>query len=256
MIYLTRNVGTAIETLNNLLRFANSRARSSKTSSLFHPMCYRWKIKHSKPVWRHTACWHVLCWGGDSSYRYYRSYVTSPPYTPDENYFGPPEELVILCSNFSSSLLSSRNGCPVQSSSWTMISPYLQRPMLRTIWADIMILQRWFCYVGMWARCCQNWQIAFTINAVGNGLSPIDSLLLLCGIKVLALRMNRQRSTPSLIAKYLHSLRFHVTTLVLMEPRKRDPRTDHRQKWCSVELWTGSKLLSESIVAGVRPDIL
>ena len=145
MIYLTRNVGTAIETLNNLLRFANSRARSSKTSSLFHPMCYRWKIKHSKPVWRHTACWHVLCWGGDSSYRYYRSYVTSPPYTPDENYFGPPEELVILCSNFSSSLLSSRNGCPVQSSSWTMISPYLQRPMLRTIWADIMI-----SWLGSW----------------------------------------------------------------------------------------------------------
>jgi len=117
-----------------------------------------------------------------------------------------------------------------------------------------MILQRWICYVGMWARCYQNWQIAFTINAVGNGLSPIDSLLLLCGIKVLALRMNRQQSTPSLIAKYLHSLRFHVTTLVLMDTQ--EERSTHRSQTEVVQCWAldWEQIACESIVAGVRPE--
>jgi len=111
-----------------------------------------------------------------------------------------------------------------------------------------MILQRWFCYVGMWARCCQDWQIAFTINAAGHGLSPIDSLLLLCGIKVLSLCMNHQQSTPSLIANLCQL--FWSWWI----PRKRDPHTGYKQKWCSIELWTGSKLLSESIVVDVRPE--
>jgi len=73
-----------------------------------------------------------------------------------------------------------------------------------------IILQRWFFYVEMWARCCQNWQIVFIINAVRNGLSPIDSLLLLwCFYFAWIANKALYLLLPN-IYKYLHSLGFHV----------------------------------------------
>lgn len=52
--------------------------------------------------------------------------------------------------------------------------------------------------------------MAFTINSIGNGLSPFDSFLLLRGIKTMALRMERQQATACLVAAYLHQLGFKV----------------------------------------------
>lgn len=50
--------------------------------------------------------------------------------------------------------------------------------------------------------------MAFTINSVGNGLSPFDSFLLLRGVKTLAIRMDRQQSTALLVAQMLSKLGF------------------------------------------------
>ena len=50
--------------------------------------------------------------------------------------------------------------------------------------------------------------IAFTINAVGNALTPFDSFLLLRGTKTLAIRMDRQQSTAMLVAQMLSKLGF------------------------------------------------
>ena len=52
--------------------------------------------------------------------------------------------------------------------------------------------------------------MAFTINSIGNGLSPFDSFLLLRGIKTMAIRMERQQATACLVASYLHNLGFKV----------------------------------------------
>lgn len=51
-------------------------------------------------------------------------------------------------------------------------------------------------------------QMAFTINAVGNALTPFDSFLLLRGIKTLAIRMDRQQSSAMLVAQMLSKLGF------------------------------------------------
>lgn len=50
--------------------------------------------------------------------------------------------------------------------------------------------------------------MAFTINAVGNALTPFDSFLLLRGIKTLAVRMDRQQSSAMLVAQMLSKLGF------------------------------------------------
>ena len=50
--------------------------------------------------------------------------------------------------------------------------------------------------------------MAFTINAVGNALTPFDSFLLLRGTKTLAIRMDRQQSTAMLVAQMLQRLGF------------------------------------------------
>lgn len=52
--------------------------------------------------------------------------------------------------------------------------------------------------------------MAFTINSIGNGLSPFDSFLLLRGIKTMAIRLERQQATACLVAAYLHNLGFKV----------------------------------------------
>lgn len=52
--------------------------------------------------------------------------------------------------------------------------------------------------------------IAFTINSIGNGLSPFDSFLLLRGVKTLSLRIDKQQANSVLIAQYLDALGFKV----------------------------------------------
>ncbi|BGP49431.1 cystathionine beta-lyase [Rhodotorula kratochvilovae] len=52
--------------------------------------------------------------------------------------------------------------------------------------------------------------IAFTINSIGNGLSPFDSFLLLRGVKTLSLRIDKQQANAVLIAQYLDALGFKV----------------------------------------------
>lgn len=52
--------------------------------------------------------------------------------------------------------------------------------------------------------------IAFTINAVGNALTPLDCFLLLRGIKTLAVRMDRQQAASYRVANYLEGLGFKV----------------------------------------------
>src|SRR5436190_18131002 len=56
--------------------------------------------------------------------------------------------------------------------------------------------------------CPQN--IASITRAIGNALNPFDSIFLLCGIKTLAIRMDRQQATACIVAERLHQLGFHV----------------------------------------------
>lgn len=96
-------------------------------------------------------------------------------------------------------------------------------------------------------------QIAFTINAVGNALTPIDSFLLLRGIKTLAVRMDRQQSSASQVATYLHSLGFVVHYPGLPDHPGREIHqriADGNGAVLSFE--TGDKGLSEKIVGGTR----
>ncbi len=96
-------------------------------------------------------------------------------------------------------------------------------------------------------------QLAFTINAVGNALTPIDSFLLLRGIKTLALRMDRQQTTSQLVAEFLFRLGFHVNYPGLPGHPGREVHAriaDGNGAVLSFE--TGSKSLSEKIVAGTR----
>ncbi|KXN91676.1 Cystathionine beta-lyase [Leucoagaricus sp. SymC.cos] len=142
----------------------------------------------------------------------------------------------------------------------TMMSPYLQRPLEHG--ADIVYdsatkyLSGHHDLMAGVVTCDRDdiaKQIAFTINAVGNALTPIDSFLLLRGIKTLALRMDRQQTTSGLVAEYLHSLGFRVHYPGLPGHPGRDVHAriaDGNGAVLSFE--TGSKTLSEKIVAGTR----
>jgi cystathionine beta-lyase/cystathionine gamma-synthase len=96
-------------------------------------------------------------------------------------------------------------------------------------------------------------QIAFTINAIGNALTPIDAFLLLRGTKTLALRMDRQQATAFSVATYLSSLGFPVHYPGLSNHPGREVHeriADGSGAVLSFE--TGSKDLSERIVGGTR----
>ncbi|ORY70619.1 Cys/Met metabolism PLP-dependent enzyme-domain-containing protein [Leucosporidium creatinivorum] len=99
----------------------------------------------------------------------------------------------------------------------TMMSPYLQRPLEHG--ADVVYDSGTKYLSGhhdlmAGVICCNREDlakgIAFTINSIGNGLSPFDSFLLLRGVKTLALRLDKQQATSHLVAKYLHDLGFKV----------------------------------------------
>ncbi|KAJ2916633.1 hypothetical protein MD484_g3808, partial [Candolleomyces efflorescens] len=142
----------------------------------------------------------------------------------------------------------------------TMMSPYLQRPLEHG--ADIVYdsatkyLSGHHDLMAGVVTCNREdvaKQIAFTINAVGNALTPIDSFLLLRGIKTLALRMDRQESTAQLVAEYLWNLGFHVNYPGLPDHPQRDVHlriADGNGAVLSFE--TGNKELSERIVAATR----
>lgn len=142
----------------------------------------------------------------------------------------------------------------------TMMSPYLQRPLEHG--ADVVYdsatkyLSGHHDLMAGVISCNRDdlaKQIAFTINAVGNALTPMDSFLLLRGIKTLALRMDRQQATAQLVAEYLHGLGFHVNYPGLDNHPGRDIHTriaDGNGAVLSFE--TGNKELSEKIVGAAR----
>jgi cystathionine beta-lyase/cystathionine gamma-synthase len=95
--------------------------------------------------------------------------------------------------------------------------------------------------------------IAFVINAVGSGLAPFDSFLLLRGIKTMSIRMDRQQATANLVAAYLDELGF----LVHYPGLKRHPKRDIHWKQATgagavLSFVTDDKALSERIVGGTR----
>ncbi|PBL03760.1 cystathionine beta-lyase [Armillaria gallica] len=144
----------------------------------------------------------------------------------------------------------------------TMMSPYLQRPLEHG--ADVVYdsatkyLSGHHDLMAGVITCNRDdvakaRQIAFTINAVGNALTPIDSFLLLRGIKTLAVRMDRQQSSASQVATYLHSLGFVVHYPGLPDHPGREIHqriADGNGAVLSFE--TGDKGLSEKIVGGTR----
>lgn len=142
----------------------------------------------------------------------------------------------------------------------TMMSPYLQRPLEHG--ADIVYdsatkyLSGHHDLMAGVIVCNRDdiaKQLAFTINAIGNALAPIDAFLLLRGIKTLALRMDRQQTNANMVADYLNALGFHVNYPGIVDHPGRDIHkriADGNGAVLSFE--TGSKVLSENIVGGTR----
>jgi cystathionine beta-lyase/cystathionine gamma-synthase len=88
---------------------------------------------------------------------------------------------------------------------------------------------------------------------VGNALSPFDSFLLLRGIKTLAIRMDRQQSSATLVAEMLHKLGFNVNYPGLHN----HPGAEIHARIATgpgavLSFTTGDKELSERIVGATR----
>ncbi|KAJ3828466.1 Cys/Met metabolism PLP-dependent enzyme-domain-containing protein [Lentinula raphanica] len=142
----------------------------------------------------------------------------------------------------------------------TMMSPYLQRPLEHG--ADIVYdsatkyLSGHHDLMAGMITCNRDdlaKQIAFTINSVGNALTPIDCFLLLRGVKTMAVRMDRQQTTSQLVATYLYSLGFKVHYPGLADHPGREIHqriSDGNGAVLSFE--TGDKELSEKIVGSTR----
>ncbi|KAF9484332.1 cystathionine beta-lyase [Pholiota conissans] len=142
----------------------------------------------------------------------------------------------------------------------TMMSPYLQRPLEHG--ADIVYdsatkyLSGHHDLMAGVVTCNREdiaQKLAFIVNSVGNALTPIDSFLLLRGIKTLALRMDRQQSTTQMVAEYLYLLGFKVHYPGLPNHPGRD--VHHRiadGSGAVLSFETGNKELSEKIVGGTR----
>ena len=142
----------------------------------------------------------------------------------------------------------------------TMMSPYLQRPLEHG--ADIVYdsatkyLSGHHDLMAGVITCNRDDlanKLAFTINAIGNALTPIDSFLLLRGIKTLALRMDRQQATAQLVAEYLDGLGFpvHYPGLVNHPGREVHSRIANGNG-AVLSFKTGRTDLSEKIVGGTR----
>ena len=142
----------------------------------------------------------------------------------------------------------------------TMMSPYLMRPL--ELGVDVVydsgtkyLSGHHDLMAGVIAcdREDVGQQIAFTINSVGNALTPMDSFLLLRGIKTLAVRMDRQQSTTVLVASYLSSLGFKVNYPGLAShPGKDIHDAQASGPGAVLSFETGDKALSERIVGATR----
>ncbi|MBU3090222.1 trans-sulfuration enzyme family protein [Clostridium gasigenes] len=94
----------------------------------------------------------------------------------------------------------------------TFMTPYLQKPI--TLGADIVIHSA-TKYLGGHSDLVAGLvvvnnnelaeRIHFIQNSTGGVLSPFDSFLLIKGIKTLALRMDRQNSNTTVVAKFLRN---------------------------------------------------
>ncbi|OBZ72603.1 Cystathionine beta-lyase [Grifola frondosa] len=142
----------------------------------------------------------------------------------------------------------------------TMMSPYLQRPLEHG--ADIVYdsatkyLSGHHDLMAGVITCNRDdlaKQIAFTINAVGNALTPFDSFLLLRGTKTLAIRMDRQQSTAMLVAQLLSKLGFVTHYPGLPNHPNKDVHDRISDGYGAVlSFETGDKELSERIVGATR----
>jgi cystathionine beta-lyase/cystathionine gamma-synthase len=95
--------------------------------------------------------------------------------------------------------------------------------------------------------------MAHIVNSVGNALTPFDCFLLLRGVKTLAIRLDRQQATASLVATYLHTLGFKVNYPGLpSHPRKEVHERIADGSGAVLSFETGNKELSEKIVGGTR----
>ncbi|KAJ8072243.1 cystathionine beta-lyase [Marasmius tenuissimus] len=142
----------------------------------------------------------------------------------------------------------------------TMMSPYLQRPLEHG--ADVVYdsatkyLSGHHDLMAGVVTCNRDdiaKKIGFTINAVGNALTPFDCFLLLRGVKTLAVRLDRQQATASLVATYLHSLGFKVHYPGLpSHPRREVHQRIADGNGAVLSFETGNKEVSEKIVGGTR----
>ncbi|BEI87502.1 uncharacterized protein CcaverHIS019_0102200 [Cutaneotrichosporon cavernicola] len=142
----------------------------------------------------------------------------------------------------------------------TMMSPYLQRPL--ELGADIVydsatkyLSGHHDLMAGIIAVRTpeHSKEVAWLINAMGSGLAPFDSFLLMRGVKTLALRMDKQQANAQIVANYLHELGF----LVHYPGLKSHPGADIHWKQATgagavLSFVTGDKALSERIVSGTR----
>ncbi|KAN0062910.1 cystathionine beta-lyase [Thecaphora frezii] len=142
----------------------------------------------------------------------------------------------------------------------TMMSPYLMRPL--ELGVDVVydsgtkyLSGHHDLMAGVIAcdRDDLGKQIAFTINSIGNALTPMDSFLLLRGIKTLAVRMDRQQASAITVAHYLDSLGFKVNYPGLATHPSKDIHDKQAAGPGSVlSFETGDKALSEKIVGATR----
>jgi cystathionine beta-lyase/mevalonate kinase len=142
----------------------------------------------------------------------------------------------------------------------TMMSPYLMRPL--ELGVDVVYdsgtkyLSGHHDLMAGVIACDREdigKQMAFTINSIGNALTPMDSFLLLRGIKTLAVRMDRQQTNAILVASYLESLGFKVNFPGLASHPGKDIHDAQASGPGSVlSFETGDKELSERIVGATR----
>ncbi|GAA5976130.1 hypothetical protein JCM5350_000325 [Sporobolomyces pararoseus] len=142
----------------------------------------------------------------------------------------------------------------------TMMSPYLARPL--ELGADIVYDSGTKYLSGhhdlmAGVICCDRDEIAkgiaFTINSIGNALSPFDSFLLLRGVKTLSLRIDKQQANTILIANYLADLGFKVNYPGLpSHPGKEVHDRIAKGPGAVLSFETGDVGMSERIVGSAR----
>lgn len=142
----------------------------------------------------------------------------------------------------------------------TMMSPYLMRPL--ELGVDITYdsatkyLSGHHDLMAGIIACDRDdlaQRIAFYINSVGNGLSPMDSFMLLRGVKTLSVRMERQQASAMAIAAYLDRLGFRVHYPGLStDPGYAVHARQARGPGAVLSFETGNSALSERVVAATR----